>query len=73
MKPYRLEKSLAEPGASCDGEPAPDREAPPIFEVGFITPDIPKGDLIEDPLGDSMGEMWATGEVERWLPADLGG
>lgn len=38
-----------------------------------MTPDMPKGDLIEEPLGDSMGEMWEPGEVERWLPADLGG
>jgi hypothetical protein len=39
--PYRLEKSLEEPGASCDGEPAPDREAPAIFEAGFIGPEMP--------------------------------
>ena len=58
---------------SCDGEPAPDREAPPILEPGFMTPDMPKGDLIEELLGDSMGEIRVTGEVERWLPADLGG
>lgn len=68
-----LENSLLEPGASCDGEPAPDRVVPAILEDGLMTPDIANGDL---PLGASSEERLVAvcGEVERaWLLEFFGG
>lgn len=67
-----FEKSLLEPGKSCDGEPAPEHEVPAILlPGGFSAPGMPKGDRIADPVG-SLGDweaLVAVGEVERpWLP-----
>jgi hypothetical protein len=62
-----LENSLPEAApapASCEGEPAPERDAPAILlPGGFITPDMPKGDRT---AGESRGERLAVvGELER--------
>ena len=58
-----MENSLLEPGASCDGEPAPDREVPAILADGLMTPDIVNGDLT---LEESREEILVAGvgEVE---------
>ena len=69
---YLLEKSLLEPAASCEGEPAPERVVPAILPDGFMTPDIPNGDLTVDELDGSTEFMLVVGDVERPLAA-LGG
>lgn len=58
-----LEKSLPEPGISCDGEPAPDRVLPAIFPAGFIAPGRPYEDLRVDPGPESIGEV-LLGELD---------
>jgi hypothetical protein len=58
-----LENRRLEPGSSCDGEPAPDRELPAILFEGLRPPGKPNGER-EGGRG-SMGELLAEGEPER--------
>jgi len=62
---YLFEKGLAAPPSSCDGEPAPDREAPVIFPDDVIPGGKPKGDLKVALAVGSVGELLAVGEPER--------
>ena len=59
-----MEKGLAAPPSSCDGEPAPDREAPAILP-DVIPGGKPKGDLRVALAVGSVGELLAVGEPER--------
>lgn len=63
---YLLEKSLADAAMSCDGEPAPEREAPDILAGGLRPGERPKGDLAAPPEEGSSGEELVPGEVERF-------
>lgn len=57
---------------SCDGEPAPDREAPDILFCEMSPGGRPKGERIEPPEGGSMGGL-AVGESDDcWAVADCG-
>jgi hypothetical protein len=50
---------------SCDGEPAPDRVVPDIFPDAVIPPGNPKGDLRDELVVGSVGELFADGEPDR--------
>lgn len=59
-----FEYGRAAPPSSCDGDPAPDRDVPPILPAEVSPGGKPKGDLIEPAVG-SVGELFALGDPER--------
>lgn len=62
---HRLVNKRPEADISCEGEPAPERDALDIFEVGVRPGDIPKGDRRVPPADwGSLGEV-VVGEFER--------
>jgi hypothetical protein len=65
VKHYLFEKGLAVPPSSCDGEPAPDREAPAILPDDVIPGGKPNGVLKVALAVGSVGELLAVGEPER--------
>jgi hypothetical protein len=71
---HRLENKRPAAAISCEGEPAPEREAPDILEVGVRPGDKPKGDRRVLPADcGSFGEV-VVGEFERpWADNVCGG
>lgn len=73
MAAYLFENSLLALPSSCDGEPAPEREVPAILPTEVRPGGLPKGDLAEEELGSSMGEVLPVDEPERgWSIIDGG-
>lgn len=71
---HRLENRRPDAAISCEGEPAPERDAPGILEVDVRPGDRPKGDrrVLAADWG-SFGEV-VVGDVERpWAEAVCGG
>lgn len=63
---YRLENKRPDAAISWFGEPAPEREAPGILEVGVRPGERPYGDLRVLPADwGSLGEV-LVGELERF-------
>lgn len=69
-----MENKRPEAASSCEGEPAPEREAPDILDVGVNPGDRPNGDRRVLPADcGSLGEV-AVGELERpWAERVCGG
>lgn len=58
---------------SCEGEPAPEREAPDILEVGVSPGDRPNGERRALPADcGSLGEA-LVGDVERFCAESVWG
>jgi hypothetical protein len=62
---HRLENKRPEAAISCEGEPAPERDAPDILEVGVRPGDKPKGERRVLPADwGSFGDV-VVGEFDR--------
>lgn len=60
-----FENSLLALLSSCDGEPAPERELPAILPTEVRPGGFPKGDLTDEPLGGSIGDVLPVEAPER--------
>lgn len=69
-----MEKRRLDPAISCDGEPAPEREAPASLEAEDRPPGRPNGDRIAEPVpAESAGGVFAVGEpVPVWVEKPTG-